>query len=76
MSNEAADSGLSESFILGLIASCAGFVSMLFASMRKSRCENLSFCFGLAKCKRHVLTAEELAIEPPSPLPPHVAVKI
>ncbi len=65
--NDAADSGLSESFILGLIASCGGLLSLLFRSMRKSRCGDVSCLFGCLKCKRQVLTEEELKNEPLSP---------
>ena len=75
MDNQAASTGLSESFILGLIASLGGLVSLIFASLRKSRCGNISCCFGCFKCQREVLTAEEIEIEPPSPHP-HLAVKV
>ncbi len=51
---------VSESFILGLIASAGGLISLVFASMRKSRCENISCCCGLFNCKRDVMSAEEL----------------
>lgn len=54
---------VSESFILGLIASVGGLISMIFASMRKSRCENISCCCGLFNCKRDVMTAEEMEID-------------
>jgi hypothetical protein len=69
--NQAADSGLSESFILSLIAALGGIISLIFASLRKSRCGLISCC--CFKCQREVLTAAELELEPPSP---HVAVKI
>lgn len=59
--------GFSESFILGLIASVGGLISLIFASLRKSRCGDISCCFGCFKCKREVLTQEELKLEPPSP---------
>jgi hypothetical protein len=59
--------GFSESFILGLIASVGGLISLIFASMRKSRCEDINCCFGLFKCKRMPLTTEELKLEPASP---------
>jgi len=61
------NTGFSESFILGLIASIGGLVSLIFASLRKSRCGNISCCFGCFKCQREVLTTEELRLEPPSP---------
>ena len=57
----------SESFILGLIASVGGLVSLVFASMRKSRCENIRCCFGLFSCKRDVMTPEEIATDVQSP---------
>jgi len=59
--------GFSESFILGLIASVGGLISLIFASLRKSRCENIRCCWGMFACNREVLTAEELKLEPPSP---------
>lgn len=59
--------GFSESFILGLIASVGGLISLVFASLRKSRCENINCCCGLFKCNRDVLTADELKLEVPSP---------
>jgi hypothetical protein len=59
--------GFSESFILGLIASVGGLISLVFASMRKSRCENINCCCGMFECKRDVLTADELKLEVPSP---------
>jgi len=67
MNNNAADTGMSESFILGLIASVGGLISLIFASLRKSRCENLRCCWGMFVCKRNVLTTEELKLEPISP---------
>ncbi len=74
--NDAADSGLSESFILGLIASCGGLLSLLFRSMRKSRCGDVSCLFGCLKCKRQVLTEEELKNEPLSPRHSIIDVKV
>jgi len=61
------NSGFSESFILGLIGALGGLVSLVFAALRKSRCENVRCCWGLAACKREVLTLEELKNEPASP---------
>ena len=58
---------LSESFILGLIASLGGLISLIFSSMRKSRCGDISCCWGLWSCKREVLTTEEMRLEPISP---------
>lgn len=63
------NSGLSESFILGLIASVGGLISLIFNSMRKSRCGNISCCCGLFTCKREVMTLEEIRAEPLSPKP-------
>ena len=67
MDNEAASTGLSESFILGLIASVGGLVSMVFAAMRKSRCENIKCCCGMFSCQRDVLTHEEIVADAQSP---------
>ena len=57
----------SESFILGLIASVGGLISLVFASMRKSRCGTISCCCGLFECSRDVLTTDEMRLEPLSP---------
>lgn len=64
---EQTPTGFSESFILGLIASVGGLISLIFASLRKSRCGNISCCFGCFKCQREVLTTDELKLEPTSP---------
>tara|TARA_R110000764_G_scaffold147023_2_gene234869 strand:+ start:370 stop:576 length:207 start_codon:yes stop_codon:yes gene_type:complete len=61
------NTGFSESFILGLIAAVGGLIGLVFASLRKSRCGNISCCFGCFKCQREVLTHAELQLEPPSP---------
>lgn len=68
------NTGFSESFILGLIASMGGLISLVFGAMRKSRCSNISCCGGLFKCVRDPLTAEEMALEPATPVshPPTV----
>ena len=58
---------LSESFILGLIASLGGLISLIFSSMRRSRCGDINCCCGLFSCRRQVLTAEEIKAEPISP---------
>ena len=67
MESTAGKSGLSESFILGLIAAVGGLITLIFSSLRKSRCGNISCCFGLFKCQRTVLTQHELTLEPASP---------
>ncbi len=59
--------GFSESFILTLIASCGALVGIIFSAFRKSRCTNIECFFGMFKCRRDVLTPEELALEPPTP---------
>lgn len=59
--------GMSESFILGLIASVGGLITLVFGSLRKSRCGDISCCFGCFKCKREVLSKHEISLEPPSP---------
>ncbi len=74
--NDVSDSGMSESFILSLIASCAAIISLLFRSMRKSRCGDVSCLFGCLKCKRQVLTEEELKNEPLSPRHSVLDVKV
>jgi len=53
----------SESFILGLIASLGGLLSLIFASMRKSRCGDISCCWGAFRCKREVMTDADLEAE-------------
>jgi len=70
------NTGLSESFILGLIASLGALISLIFRSMRKSRCGNISCCYGLFNCKRSVLTEDELKHEPLSPRHSVVDVKV
>ena len=52
---------VSESFILGCIGALGGLITITFSAIRKSRCSDVScFCF---KCKREVMTKEELAID-------------
>jgi len=51
---------VSESFILGLIASVGGLISLIFASLRKSRCNSINCCCGFFSCNRDVMNAEEL----------------
>ncbi len=52
---------VSESFILGCIGAIGGLITIVFSSVRKSRCSNIScFCF---KCKREVMNKEELEID-------------
>ena len=58
------NTGFSESFILGLIASVGGLISLIFGSMRKSRCSNIVCCGGLFSCIRDPLTPEEMILEP------------
>ena len=67
MENSKTPSGFSESFILGLIASVGGLVSLVFGAMRKSRCSNIKCCWGMFKCDREPLTHDEMKLEPVSP---------
>ena len=60
------DTQFSESFILGLIASVGALISLVFSAMRKSRCSDISCCFGCFKCIREPLTKEEMTLEPPT----------
>ena len=53
--------GVSESFILGLIAAAGTMISLTFTAMRQSRCTNIS-CFCI-KCSRQILTKEEIELE-------------
>jgi len=59
---------LSEAFILSLIGATGGLITLIFQSMRKSRCGDVACCCGMVKCKRDILTAEELKLEPQSPI--------
>lgn len=52
---------VSESFILGCIGALGGLITITFSAIRKSRCSDINcLCF---KCKREVMTKEELAID-------------
>lgn len=53
----------SESFILGLIASLGGLIGLVFNKMRKSRCKNISCCFGFFTCERENLTLDEIEVD-------------
>ena len=56
---------VSESFILSVIGATGALISIIFASMRKSRCNQIKcFCF---ECNRDVMSKEELELEQPSP---------
>ena len=57
----------SESFILGLVGALGGLISLIFSSMRKSRCGTINCCCGLFSCNRDVLTTDEMRLEPISP---------
>lgn len=63
------ENGLSESFVLGLLATIGGLVTLVFSAMRKSRCSDISCCWGLFKCLRQPLTNDEIRLDPPSPHP-------
>lgn len=54
---------VSESFVLGVIGAFGGLISLVFASIRKSRCSNIKCCCGLFTCARDVMDAEEMAID-------------
>ena len=52
---------VSESFILGCIGALGGLITITFSAIRKSRCSDINcLCF---KCKREVMTKEELVID-------------
>ena len=53
----------SESFILGIIGAVGGLISLIFASLRKSRCNSINCCCGFFVCNRDVMDAEEMAID-------------
>ncbi len=50
------DTGFSESFLLGVIAAFGGLITVVFASIRKSRCTTLKCC-GIY-CSREPLSEE------------------
>lgn len=52
---------VSESFILGVIGAIGGIITITFSAVRKSRCSDISCC--CFKCKREVMTKEELEID-------------
>lgn len=52
---------VSESFILAVIGAIASLITIVFSSIRQSRCSELScLCF---KCSRTILTTEEMEME-------------
>jgi hypothetical protein len=53
----------SESFILGIIGAIGGLITLIFASLRKSRCNSINCCCGFFICNRDVMDAEEMAID-------------
>lgn len=57
------DMPFSESFILGIIGAIGGLISLIFASLRKSRCHSINCCCGLFTCNRDVMDAEQMAID-------------
>jgi len=67
MSESSSSLPVSESFVITIIGAVGALISLVFASLRKSRCGDIVCCFGCFKCKREVLTADELKLEPPSP---------
>ncbi len=68
------DMPFSESFILGIIGAIGGLISLIFASLRKSRCNSINCCCGFFTCNRDVMDAVEMAIDakPVSPKPVQV----
>lgn len=65
---------VSESFVLGVIGAFGGLISLVFASLRKSRCNSINCCCGFFKCNRDVMDAEEMIIDNTKPLSPKAAV--
>ena len=57
----ASELAVSESFILAAIGAIGGLITIIFASIRQSRCNEINcLCF---RCSRQVLTKEELELE-------------
>jgi hypothetical protein len=48
------------------ITICAAAIGSTLLVLFKSRCSSMSFCWGLYKCNREVITVEET---PPTPTP-------
>ncbi len=70
--DEGSNMPVSESFVLGVIGAFGGLISLIFASLRKSRCNDINCCCGLFKCNRDVMDAEEMAIDA-KPISPKTA---
>ena len=52
---------VSESFILASIGALGGLITILFSSIRQSRCNEINcLCF---KCKRQLLSQAEIELE-------------
>lgn len=47
-------------FWLAICASLSGFVVVVVAAMNKSKCSNVSCCFGLFSCVRDTKAEEEI----------------
>ena len=45
---------ITEAFVLALVGAGGGLVTLVFSNMKKSRCVNISCCFGLISCKREI----------------------
>ena len=63
---------VSESFVLGIIGAFGGLITLVFASLRKSRCNDINCCCGLFKCNREVMSAEQMVIDA-KPISPKMA---
>ena len=65
------NTGFSESFLLGKFAALGGLITIVFNSIRRSRCTTLNCCG--ASCVRQPLTdqavLEEIKLEQQPPLP-------
>ena len=55
------DTGFSESFLLGMVAAFGGLITIVFASIRKSRCTTLRCCG--TECTRIPLSEEAVLQE-------------